>query len=187
MLVDVQTVTVVIAGISVIIGVINSILSSRQAAKNDQRMLETRQAQLFAQLHEWWRSRDAMRAYGNVRFVYREGLDVESDTYWDDWMKRVNVLTNLEGFIDCMSLWFFFEGVGVLVKKGLIDVELVEDLFSKRIIWFWENQMGLRRGNIRHVDYLRQVMNDPTQYDSWEYLYNLMKQREKQQQATVST
>ena len=73
---DVQTATVVIAGISVIIGVINSILSSRRAEKNDQLMLETRQAQLFAQLHEWWRSRDAMRAYGNVRFVYREGLDV---------------------------------------------------------------------------------------------------------------
>ena len=49
---DVQTITVVIAGISVIIGVINSILSSRQAAANDRQMLETRQAQLFAQLHE---------------------------------------------------------------------------------------------------------------------------------------
>jgi len=38
---DVQTATVVIAGISVIIGVVNSILSSRRAAQNDQLMLES--------------------------------------------------------------------------------------------------------------------------------------------------
>jgi hypothetical protein len=61
---------------------------------------------------------------------------MESDTYWDDWMKRVNVHTKIEAFIDCMSLWLFFEGIGVLVKKGFIDVELVEDLFVRRIIWF---------------------------------------------------
>ena len=67
---DVQTVTVVIAGISVIVGVMNSILSSRRAAENDQMMLETRQAQLFAQIHSWWRSREAMKAYGNVRYHY---------------------------------------------------------------------------------------------------------------------
>jgi hypothetical protein len=101
-------------------------------------------------------------------------------------MKRVNVLTNLEGFIDVMSLFFFFEGIGVLVKKGLIDIELVEDLFSRRIIWFWENHMALRVDGIRRVDQYRRDMNDPTQYDSWEYLYNLMKERE-QQRATPST
>ncbi len=34
-----------------------------------------------------------------------------------------------------MSIWAFFEGIGVLVKKGLIDVELIEDLLANRIIW----------------------------------------------------
>jgi hypothetical protein len=44
---DVQTVTVVIAGISVVIGVINSILSSRHAEQQ-------RQVELFQQAYAQW-------------------------------------------------------------------------------------------------------------------------------------
>ena len=102
-----------------------------------------------------------------------------------EYTKKYDVHENLEAYIDHMSLFTFFEGIGVLVKKGLIDVELVEDLFSRRIIWFWDNCMEPRINGIRRVDRFRQSTNDPTQYDSWEYLYNLMRQRE--QQATVST
>jgi hypothetical protein len=35
------------------------------------------------------------------------------------------------------QLTLFFEGVGVLVQKDLINIDLVERLFSDRIIWFW--------------------------------------------------
>jgi hypothetical protein len=72
-----------------------------------------------------------------------------------------------------MTLNTFFEGVGVLVKKGLIDIELVEDLLSQRIIWYWEHMMGPR------IDYVRKAMDDPTQYDSIEYLYHEMKHRQR--------
>jgi hypothetical protein len=65
----------------------------------------------------------------------------------------------------------FFEGLGMLVKRGLIDIEMVEDLFSGRIIWYWETQVA------PYVDKVRQNLNDPTQADSIEYLYNVMKQR----------
>jgi hypothetical protein len=72
-----------------------------------------------------------------------------------------------------MTLNTFFEGVGVLVKKGLIDIELVEDLLSQRIIWYWQHMMGPR------IDYVRKAMDDPTQYDSIEYLYHEMKHRQR--------
>jgi hypothetical protein len=47
--------------------------------------------------------------------------------------------------------------------------------------------MAPRVDGTRRVDMIRKWSDDPTQYDSWEYLYNLMKQREKQQEATAST
>ena len=67
---DVQTISVVIAAVSVVIGVINSILSSRRAEKNDEQMLETRQAQLYMQLYNRWNSLDFAKAYTQVRYVY---------------------------------------------------------------------------------------------------------------------
>lgn len=53
---DVQTITVVIAGIGVIIGVVNSLLSSRKA---DQQ----RQAELFMQMYERWSTPDFQKAH----------------------------------------------------------------------------------------------------------------------------
>lgn len=71
------------------------------------------------------------------------------------------------------------EGIGVLVRKGLIDIELVEDLFSKRFTWIWENLIG------PNLDYVRKLSDDPSKYNHMEYLYDLMKQRE--QQAAINT
>ena len=71
----------------------------------------------------------------------------------------------------------FFEGVGVLVKKRLIDIELVEDLLSQRILWYWEKTKPI-------ATVIRRELNDPTQLDSVEYLYNQMKQRQPVSQET---
>ena len=62
------------------------------------------------------------------------------------------------------------------MKRGLIDIKLVDDLFAQRIIWYCENFVN------RYAQEFRELANDPTLYDSIEYLYNQMKQR---QQATV--
>jgi hypothetical protein len=58
------------------------------------------------------------------------------------------------------------------VKKGLLDITFVEDLFSRRIIWWWEQHRSTYEEN-------RKILNDSNLYDSLEYLYNLMKQREQ--------
>jgi hypothetical protein len=163
-MVDVQTITVVITGISVIIGVILSINSRKQE-------LETRQAQLFMQVYDHWSSRDAVRAYGLIRFKH-QWKDLE------DWIRQFMPSVNPEGYTDFMTHSVFFEGLGMLVKRNLIDVSMVEDLYSQRIIWYWEQHKPILLEG-------RKITNDPTQYDSMEYLYNIMKQRV--QQATVTT
>jgi hypothetical protein len=67
----------------------------------------------------------------------------------------------------------FFEGLGVLVKKGLIDISLIEDLFSQRIIWYWENIASTT------VEELVKFTDDPKKYDHIEHLYHEMKHRQR--------
>jgi hypothetical protein len=55
----------------------------------------------------------------------------------------------------------------------LIDVTLVEDLLSQRVVWYWEHVVGPM------VDEIRQFTNDSTQYDHVEYLYHEMKHRQR--------
>jgi hypothetical protein len=79
--------------------------------------------------------------------------------------------------IHCLNQ--YFEGIAVLVETELLDIKLVENLFSRRIIWFWKRMETM----FTHV---RKRLNDPTQYDSLERLYHEMKKREQQQVTTSS-
>ena len=65
--------------------------------------------------------------------------------------------------------------LGMLVKKGLIDMDMVEDLFAGRIKWFWEGLLGPQ------VQTRREILKDQRYYDSIEYLYKEIKKREQQQ------
>ena len=120
-----------VAAAGVFIAAINSIRSSRRAEENDRQMLETRQAQLFMQIYNRWSSAEVSKGYGMVRYQYpelegEELFRVPTDPY------------NEEVFVAVHSLNQFFEGIAVLVETGLLDIQLVENLFSRRIIWFWE-------------------------------------------------
>ena len=154
----------IIQTIGILVGIIYYITIMENSRRNQQLQLETRQAQLFAQIHSWWRSRDAVKAYGRMRFKY-QWKDLQ------DYMEKYGPAADPEAYADGMTLGAFFEGLGVLVKKDLIDIELVEDLFSQRIIWFWEYVLQ------SSIQELRKNMNDPTQFVHIEYLYHEMKKR----------
>jgi len=64
-MVDVQTISIVVAAAGLFIAAINSIYSSRRAEEQrqltletQQHALETRQAQLFTQIQNWWNARE---------------------------------------------------------------------------------------------------------------------------------
>ena len=72
---------------------------------------------------------------------------------------------NPEDMAKTLSLGAYFEGIGVLVKRGLLDPTLVDDLLSINIFEFWEKIEPL-------VIERRKRMNKPTSGEWMEYLYN---------------
>ena len=160
---DVQTATIVITGISIVIGVILSLNSRKQE-------LETRQAQLFMEVYNRWSSPEFTQAYRIARYqyTYTGGEDYLRDVS-DSALGKID--PNL--YISIQTLATYFEGIGVLVKRNLIDIELVEDLFAGRFIWIWEH-FGIPSASI-----VREQQNDPLLYDGMEYLYREMKRRQQ--------
>ncbi|MCW4040323.1 MAG: hypothetical protein NWE83_06195 [Candidatus Bathyarchaeota archaeon] len=164
---DVQTAAVVITGVSIIIGIILSLHSQKHA-------LETRQAQLFMDVYNRWNTREIQIAYGNERFLILPQIQS-----FEDYQRLVldeRAKGNLDPWFYGQILITYFEGLGMLVKQGLINIDTVEDLFAGRIIWFWDSFGWI-------CEMRRKQLGDPKLYDSIEYLYDVMKQR----QATIST
>jgi len=146
-MVDVQTISIVVAAAGVFIAAINSIYSSRRAEEQrqltletQQHALETRQAQLFMQVYGQWTTPDFAKAYGSTRY---KTPPEEFEKLVSDFRAHSPDL-DLELYAHWQTLQTYFEGLGLLVKKGLLDITFVEDLFSNRILWWWEQHHSMR-------------------------------------------
>jgi len=153
---DIQAISVSLAALGFLVAVIYYILVLRNQNR-------TRQAQLFMQIYSVFRTEEFQ---DNITDIWSWKWDD-----YDDFMKKYGPTTNPKAWRALGSIAGYFEGIGLLVNKKLMDISLVENLMSGHIIYFWEKIKPLS------VD-LRINLNYP-QLDMWkEYLYNEIKKRE---------
>ena len=146
-------------------------MTLRNTRKNQQLQLETRQDQLFMNLYKAWRSPDFHKQWHTIRRL--EWRD------YDDFSQRYGEKENdIEVILSYTSVMTFFDGIRVLVKNGLVDMNTVYDLLSTTVLWTWEQYEPIMRGD-------RENFQRPQMWDDFEFLYNEVKKRE--QQAVLKT
>ena len=129
-MVELATALMVIQTISLTIGVIYYIITLQNSNRNQKHQLETRQAQLFMQIFSHQYNIEQRKSIELIKNMNYENFD--------DFEKKYGEKVNPETFIRLSSLGSYYEGIGVLVKKGLVDPEMVDDLMSGRIIEYWD-------------------------------------------------
>jgi hypothetical protein len=154
-MVDVQTVSIAIASASVVAGVIYYTLQIRHQTK-------TRQTDMVMRLYATFGSTEFQRAYQNV-------ASLEYEDY-ADYVKRY--AKDVEVRAGMWTVTVFFEGIGVLARRRLIKMELVEDLFGYPVLRTWKKVASVVKG-------LREVEKAPGICEWFEYLYNELKKRKQ--------
>ena len=140
--------------------------SQELTRKTQEQALETRQAQLFMNIY-------------NQSFANQEWLDAYNKvvtTHWADYEEyiQINNYWNPEKsdkeFIRASSLVLcFYEGLGVFVKEGLVDIRLIALTMTFMTRTLWEKLAPV-------INESRKRMNYPRQMSEFEYLYDeLMK------------
>ena len=76
------------------------------------------------------------------------------------------------GPIATVIVGMYFEGIGVLLRRKLVNVKLVQHLFFLPVKVTWEKMKPVIEG-------VRKQFNLPTTFASFEYLYNEMQKREQ--------
>jgi hypothetical protein len=125
-------------------------------------IVKSRNTDLFVDLYNQLTSREFQRMYNDIVYNY-EWVDYE------DWLRKYGPDANLEAWTSFNSVGYFFDGLGVLVHKKLIDIQLVDDLMSSAVIWLWE-----KTGPIIQQRRLRR--NRPQIWEWVEYLYYRIKE-----------
>lgn len=160
-MVSLEIFALVLTGLSITASIIYYASILRNANKTQQMQLETRQAQLFMYIYDRWSSSDYNRHF----FALREW----EWTDYEDFMDRYGGDKNPDIYFHFGSIGTFFEGIGVLVKRKLVDPTLVDDLISNSVIFFWEKfgESIIKERRVRD--------NFPQLYEWVEYLYNIVK------------
>ena len=158
-MIDYSTLAIVLTGLGLTASILYYTMVLRNANKTQQLALETRQALLFTQLSSEFRGAENLR-------LYYKALQMTWDDY-DDFLKKYG-LEDWEERVPFTHMNLYFDEIGVLLKEGLIDVNLVLQLIGGTFRLYWEKfePIVLER-RIRD--------NNPTYFDKMEYLYNEIK------------
>jgi hypothetical protein len=165
-MVDIYEISAVVAAAGVLIGVAYYIIDMRNQAQK-------RQTDLVMQLYSELGSKEYVEAW--PKFFLLEFKDYE------DFKQKypTSTFATSEASTSYTMYCYFFEKVGLLLHRKLIDIELVDDLFSIAITASWEKVRPIVEGR-------RKEWNTPQYWEWFEYLYNEMKKREQKLQQTRS-
>ena len=125
--------------------------------------IKTRKAQLFMNLYSQFRAWDFMKPWSEMFFEWQ----------WedfDDYIERYGPENNTDAFAKYCSIAAYFEGIGVLVKQRLIDIDVVDELMAVPAIWMWDKMEDITMG-------FRTRFDAPELWEWWEYLYHKLKDR----------
>ena len=119
---DIVTIFGVLAGFTYYV------LNVRNSQRIQKMTLETRQAQLFMQIYNRWADREMTK----MEYEFQEWQWNDYDDYVRKYESDVNSLSLRT------TIGKYYEGIGVLVKRGLVDPTFVDDLMSTGILRYWE-------------------------------------------------
>ena len=152
---DIPSITGIVAAVGVIVGVVFAVLELRNITR-------TRQTDLVMRLHSRFGTREFTESW--ERIMGREAED------FNEYVKK-------HGLSELIQVGSFFDGIGILLHRKLIDIDLAGELFSESIKLIWERIKPIMEG-------ARKQLNQP-QWARWfEYLYNEMQKREQRLQQT---
>ena len=158
-MVDITEISAVVAAAGVLVGVIYYILEIRHQSK-------MRQTDLVMNLYSEFGSKEFAEAIPKFMTLKFKDFKDFQDKYPTD------TFALSEAGISYYMYCLFFEKVGLLLHRKLIDIKLVDDLFSIPIKQFWEKARSIVEG-------VRKETNLPQYWEWFEYLYNEMKKREQ--------
>jgi hypothetical protein len=150
---DVPSISAIVAVIGVLVGVALTLLQLRDFVK-------TRQTDLIMRLYSRFGSEGFQKIFEKVGTRALEALSFR------DYEKKY-------GRADWIAVGTFFEGIGVLLYRRLIDISLVDDLFTAPVKMAWDAMKD-------RIAEARKEYGQPTIFEWFEYLYNEMMKREQQ-------
>ncbi len=153
-MVDTTTIGVIVTATSAVIGLIYYSFTARTT-------LQTRQAQLLMQIYDRVNNRNFTRDWAETNWFW-------SWKDYDDYFKKYG--TNLNEYPKLQNIIDTYEGIGIILRKGLVDPKLIYGVLRVNPILYWEKFSPMMKQWARET-------GESVMYPGFEFLYGeMMKQ-----------
>ena len=162
-MVEIGTILSFIQAAGIIVGVAYYILNIQNNQRNQelslkaqQQAIETRNTQFFITLHNSMDSESILTSW----------KDMAGKREWntfEEWWDRFGPESNIEYFTKWLRAQILYEIYGTMVKRGFIDISLVDDMLSGPVMMYWEASKPIIYG-------LREKKGYPQFQEHFEYL-----------------
>lgn len=140
-MIDIPTATSIVTMVSIIVGVVFTVLEVRHLNK-------VRRTDIIMKIYEKFGTKEMVEAVNKVGAAEFTNLK--------DYREK-------HGFTDITQVAVLFDGVGVLLEQGLIDMKMVDHLFGPTLNILW-----LRMQPVIYA--MRTGLNEPAFFAHYEYL-----------------
>jgi hypothetical protein len=154
---DVATISTLVTTVSILIGVIFTLLEIRQ-------LTGTRKTEMFMRIYERFSSRELVEAQSKVTNARFENIEDYSNKY---------------GFTEVIEIATLFEGLGVLLEQNLIDIDSVNRLFGPTLGLLWKRMMPV-------IYAMRKATNEPFFFSHYESLIKKLDIHRKKKKLPIS-
>jgi hypothetical protein len=153
-MVDLQTISLVLAALSVVVATIINAITIRNANR-------TRQAQLYVEIFDKLRTKEFIESWIDVIY-HQEYKDAE------EWMSKYGPLKNPTATLKLFSVGIAYQTIGMLTREKLINPRLLLQENPWAVVETW--------GKMEPVVKELRKTGDPRFWDSFEYLANQIKE-----------
>jgi hypothetical protein len=151
-----QTIFQFLQTVSILVGVYYYITTIRTNQRNQELTLETRQLQLYMKVLEDNRTKEFQMQWIDVAYN-QEFKDYE------EWREKYGPKTNPEAYANFFHVTNWFQGIGYLVKTGVLDVKVVSEYIRPRsVVFLWEK--------VEPIVKVHRETTNPGACESFEYL-----------------
>jgi len=151
----IETIALVLTGLSITASIFyyaNIIQNADKARQREQLQIRIQSADL-----------PYTRAWTNVMF--------KKAPTREEWAKIYNPFTDPDLFADMIFIQSRFQSIGVMLREGFIEPELLFKIYSPHMIMVtWEHYLP-------NIIFKRKEVNDPNLHSDFEYLYKETKKR----------
>ena len=163
-MINLQTVLTYLTLISVPIGVTYHIMTLNNQTRSQKHAQETRQAQLYMQLYSFYDNKEFIKDYGAIGTIIKF-------TDAEDWWNKYSPDKDIETYSTWLRVGRFMDGVGILLKRDMIERDLLYPLLGDLIQGTWEGTSN-DTGMGKWLQGTRDAYDRPNLWRHFENLYH---------------